>query len=333
MEKQARHNVITQESPGQHIIHLLGGTKRMKRRTASLFSLSCLLAAPLLAQTTIGGGTCNSGSLSGIYAVSITSRQVTAAGTFTGVSQATGSATFDGLSAVTINLTANTGQAVGTPLTWSGTYSVQANCAGVININAGGSATLNLAIYQVGLSPVTFDFLLSGSDANYTYSGTGNTQPAGCSASTFSGVYTFHGTGFALTGTAVSGVENGAGLLQFDGVSNATVNVTMSASGATPAALTLTGSYTISSNCLGSANLTDAGGSSYVMSFSIYNSSVANGAAYVGLARSSKFLVTGNANATYGQPAATAAAQESGNSRVMAAARPLSGSAGRGGRA
>ncbi len=204
----------------------------MKRRTASLFSMSCLLAAPLLAQPTIGGGTCNSASLSGVYAVSITARQVTASGTFTGVLQANGSANFDGLNTVTISLVANTGQAVAAPLTWSGTYSVQANCAGVINITTGGSATLNLAIYQVGLSPITFDFLLSGSDANYTYSGTGNTQPAGCSASTFSGVYTFNGTGFALTGTSVSGVENGTGVLQFDG-------------GGTCSAASLNGTYTL----------------------------------------------------------------------------------------
>ena len=108
--------------------------------------MSCLLAAPLLAQTTIGGGTCTSASLTGIYAVSITARQVTASGTFTGVFQANGAANFDGLSQVTISLVANTGQAIATPLTWSGTYSVQANCAGVININTGGSATLNVAI-------------------------------------------------------------------------------------------------------------------------------------------------------------------------------------------
>lgn len=300
----------------------------MKRHTASLLSLSCLLAAPLLAQTTIGGGSCNSGSLNGIYAVSITSRQVTASGTFTGVSQGNGSAAFDGLSAVTINMTVNTGLSVATAVTWSGTYSVQANCAGVIDISTGGSATLSMAIYNSGS-----DFLLSGSDANYDYSGTGNNQPTGCSAATFSGVYTFHGTGFALTGTAVTGIKNGAGLIQFDGVSNVTVNVTMSASGAAPGALTLTGSYSISSNCLGSANLTDASGNSYMMSISIYNSTVANGAAYVGLAQSSKFLVAGNANAAYGQPAASATAQAPGvRPGVTQVAMPLAGFAARGGR-
>ncbi|MGO9228989.1 MAG: hypothetical protein ACLQKA_07250, partial [Bryobacteraceae bacterium] len=253
----------------------------MTRSIASLFFVSCLLAAPLLAQTTIGGGTCNSASLDGVYDVSITSRQVSATGTFTGVFQSTGLATFDGLSAVTIGLTSNTGQVVGTALTWSGSYSVQANCAGVINITSGGSATLHVALYDQGNN-----FLLSGSDAaNYVYSGSGVTQPTtaapagtGCSASTFSGVYTFNGTGFALTGTAVSGAENGSGLLEFDGVSKVTVNVTMSALGAAPSALTLTGMYSISSNCLGLASLTDTSNNSYEMNFSIYNTSAANGA-------------------------------------------------------
>ena len=301
----------------------------MKRPIASLSFLFCLLAAPLLAQPTIGGGACNSGSLSGVYAVSITSRQVTASGTYTGVSQANGSANFDGLSAVTISLTANTGQAAATPLTWSGTYSVQANCAGVINIATGGSATLNLAIYDSGN-----DFLLGGSDGSSTYSGSGNAQPAACSASTFSGVYTFNGTGFALTGTAVSGVENGAGLLEFDGVSKVTVNVTMSALGAAPSALTLTGMYSISSNCLGLASLTDTSNNSYEMNFSIYNTSAANGAASLELAEVSKFLVTGNAHFIYSQPAGSAAVLGLGDSPALVmAAKPKSGSADRGGRA
>jgi hypothetical protein len=36
------------------------GTRGMTQRTASLLSIACLLATPLLAQTTIGGGACNS---------------------------------------------------------------------------------------------------------------------------------------------------------------------------------------------------------------------------------------------------------------------------------
>jgi hypothetical protein len=270
-----------------------------------LVMVACLAAIPLCAQTpTIGGGTCNSGSLNGIYSVSITGRQVTAATSgpalFNSVFEANGSATFDGLSKVSIALTAGTNQASGTSLTWSGTYSVQANCAGVMTIATGGSATLNLSIYNSGA-----DFLVSGGDGTYTYSGSGLTQPAGCAISTFSGVYTLTGTGFALNGTAVSGAENETGLLQFDGQGHVTANITTSAIGAPSTALTLTGTYTASSNCLASATLTDSSSNSYAMTFSIYNTHVTSTAYYVTL-QSARFLMSGSGHALYGQPAATA---------------------------
>jgi hypothetical protein len=281
--------------------------------------------------------------LNGAYAFTITGRQVstaetsaiarshiTTAGTLTNVFQANGSATFNGLSTVTITLSAGTNQTVSSPLTWSGTYSVQSNCAGVINITTGGSATLNLAIFQATQNPATFNFLVSGSDATYSYSGNGNTQPVLCSAGTFSGVYTFSATGFALTAGAVSGAENGTGLLQFDGVSQVIANISMATLGAAPSALTLTGSYSISSSCMGSATLTDASANSYTMSFSIYNATVANAASYVGFAQSSKFLVGGNVHATYGQPVPTAVVQRPDATPALAA---KAISANRGGRA
>ncbi len=277
----------------------------MKRPCSMLFTLCCLLAAPLLAQQTqIGGGTCNSSTLSGTYAVSIAGRQITSAGNFTNVLQSNGSANFDGLSKVTINLTANTLQSVATPLMWSGNYTVQANCAGVVTITSGNSATLNLVIYAQGV-----DFLVTGNDAIYNYSGSGNSQTSGCSAGTLSGVYTFSGTGYSLSGAAVNGALAGTGLLQFDGVSNLTVNMNTSEIGSTPTAATLTGSYSISSNCLGSATLADSTktGSTYVMSFSITNSAVANGAFDATWAQGGKLLISGSGNAVYGQPTPTAA--------------------------
>jgi len=293
------------------VVHFSERTTRMKRLAASMVYISCLLATPLLAQTTtIGGGACNSGSLNGTYSLSITGRQVT--GTYSNVFQANGSATFDGLSKVAINLTADTNQAVTTSLTWSGTYSVQANCAGLMNIAMGESATLNLSIYDGGV-----DFLVSGSDASYTYSGSGITQPTGCAVSTFSGVYTLTGTGFALNAGAISGAEDGTGLLQFDGQGNVTVNITMSSLGAASNALTLTGSYTVSSSCLGSATLTDASANAYVMSFSIYNANAGTTAFYAMLAQSSKFLIAGSGHAIFGQPTADAAHRGSGDTSQM----------------
>ncbi|MGO9097453.1 MAG: hypothetical protein ACLQGV_19810 [Bryobacteraceae bacterium] len=304
----------------------------MKQRTTFLLFLSCLPAAPVLAQA-IGGGTCSSANLSGVYAVSVTSRQVTASGTFTGVLQSNGTATFDGQSAASFKLVANTGLGVATPLTWSGTYSVQANCAGVINITSGGNATWNVALYKTGTAQTAYPFLLSGSDANYTYSGSGTLQPAtACSASTFSGVYTFTGTGFSLMGSAVSGVENGAGLLQFDGVSAVTANFTMWTGGAAPSTLVLTGSYSVSAFCMGSATLTDASNNSYAMSFSVYNDTVANAASYAGLELAGKFLITGSLHTAYGQPSTAEMQLPSGRPVLSVVAKPLGGSAHQGGR-
>jgi hypothetical protein len=273
--------------------------------------LLCLPLAPALAQTPVigaeGGGVCSSASVKGTYAVSLSGRQISSTGTFTNVFQATGTATFDGLSAVTFALTSNTLQAVATPLPMSGTYTVQANCVGSIAINSGGSATLNLAIYNSGAA-----FAITGKDATYSYSGSGNTTPSACSLAMLSGVYAFTSTGFGISSSAVSGGENISGLLQFDGQGHMTVNATIAfASGGS---LTLTGTYSMSSSCAGSATLTDASGNSYAMSMSVdTGNSAADTDFYVTLAQSSKFVVIGAAHAAYGQP--TASLQPSGIGR------------------
>jgi hypothetical protein len=280
----------------------------MKRPRSLLFPLACLLAlcplaAPLLAQPEIGGNTCASSTISGAYAFTLTGRQVTAAGNLSSVLQANGAATFDGLNKVTITMTADTLQSVATPMTWSGTYTMQSNCVGTVTITSASSPVLNLVSYDQGV-----DFLVTGNDAIYNYTGRGSTQPSSCSAATLSGVYTLTGTGYSVSGTAVNASEDGTGLLQFDGVGSVTANFNTFLVGKAPTALTLTGSYSISSNCLGSANLTDSTKTNnYVMSISISNSSAANGAYYAALAQNGKLLINGSGNAAYGQPTTAAA--------------------------
>ena len=271
--------------------------------TALAFLVTALMATPMLAQTQIGGGVCNSSTLTGTYALSMSGRQVSSAGAFTSVLQADGSATFDGLSTVTIAVTENTNQAVGASLNWSGTYSVQSNCAAVVTITSGGSATLNVMLYNQGK-----DFLMAGNDATYSYTGNAitqsATQPTGCSVATFTGSYTFNGTGFGLTTNAVSGASDGAGLLQFDGLGNVTANITTSSVGAANSPLALTGTYTMGSNCIGSATLSDTSSHSYVMSFSIYSLAATNTNFYASLARSGNLLLTGGGHTVSTQPAA-----------------------------
>jgi hypothetical protein len=286
----------------------------MKRPHAAVLSLlSCLVAAPLLAQTTtIGGGNCTSGSLNGAYAVMITGRAVTGSATpalLTNIFEAIGSATFDGLSQVTFTLTQNNTQASGTALNWAGNYSVQTNCVGTVTITSGGNATFNVVLYAQGA-----DFLMTGNDATYAYSASGNDQPTGCSNSLLAGVYTITGQGYygIAKGTA-GGAGNITGLLQFDGQGNVTVNITLSAnglkSGQTQIAtgLAFTGTYSMSSTCLGSATVSNSSIGTALLSFSVYGATKTYSSnLYVTFASNPvASLFSGTANAIYGQPTTT----------------------------
>jgi uncharacterized protein (TIGR03437 family) len=250
-----------------------------------------------MAQTQIGGGTCSSSTLNGTYAVAITGRQVNSSGSFVNVVQANGSATFDGLSAITIVLAENTNQALAAPLNWSGTYSVQANCAAVANITTGGSATLNIMIYDQG-----HDFLLTGSDAAYSYAGSGVPQSSSCSVATLDGPYTLNASGFQTSGNTVGGTLNATGLVQFDGQGNITASTTAASAGPSTTTNNLTGTYTVNSDCLGTAMLTDSSSTSYAMSFSIYGVASSNTSFYATLG-SSQMLLAGDGHIPSGQAA------------------------------
>src|ERR1700683_1409711 len=97
---------------------------------AVIAGLSFLMAAPLMAQIQIGGGTCSSASLNGTYSLTLSGRDVNSSVTFAKVLEGVGTATFDGQSKVTFNLTSNTNQSSGISQTWTGTYTLQANCVG-----------------------------------------------------------------------------------------------------------------------------------------------------------------------------------------------------------
>jgi hypothetical protein len=123
-------------------------------------ALSCFcLAAPLMAQTQIGGGTCSSASLKGIYSVALTGRDVSSTLTFSNVLQGIGTVTFDGQSNVAFSLTNNTNQSSGKAQTWSGTYTLQANCSGTLTLTIGDTASFSLESYNGGK-----DYLITGLD-------------------------------------------------------------------------------------------------------------------------------------------------------------------------
>ena len=271
----------------------------MKRRYSTLLlTLVCLPAMPVLAQTTIGGGTCTSSTLNGTYEFLLNGRQVTATGAVSRVFQGVGTAAFDGLSKVTLTMTTNTvgpSQSFGTPMVYSGAYSLQSNCVGSISINSGDTGAFTVTAYSGGQA-----FAVIGSDATYAYNGSGNLQPATCPA-TLSGVHEFNATGSALSGASVTSILDVAGALQFDGQGNVTANWTQVSNLAT-SAIAATGTYSVGSACLASATLTDAANSKYAVTLSFNSTAPA-----FALAMSSpQSLFDGSGAAA--QAAATAAA-------------------------
>jgi uncharacterized protein (TIGR03437 family) len=244
----------------------------MKVRSLTVPSvLFCLSAVPVLAQTTIGGGSCTSSTLTGMYQLTLNGRQLTAAGSISKLLQGVGTANFDGLSTVTLTVTANIAngsQSFGTPLVYSGTYSLQSNCVGSISITSGDTATFTLETYAQGNT-----FAVIGSDATYAYNGSGNSLPASC-PTTLSGVHEFNATGNTLSGGSATGVLDVAGVLQFDGQGNVTANW-VQISNLASTNITATGTYTLSSTCQASATLTDASSNKYAVSLSIYSASPA----------------------------------------------------------
>ncbi|HUB83423.1 MAG TPA: hypothetical protein VMB03_31700 [Bryobacteraceae bacterium] len=233
---------------------------------------------PLLSafgQPAIGGGTCNSATLSGAYEVLLSGRQLTSAGAVTQIFQGVGTANFNGLSKVTVSLTANTvttTQNFGTPITWNGTYSLQANCIGAMTITIGGTATFSLEAYtQPGSATVASGFAVIGSDSSYAYNGTGTMQPATC-PSTISGAHEFNATGSGLTGAVANSTLDVAGMLQFDGMGNVTGTWTQ-VSNLTSTTVSAGGTYTVGEGCLASAVMTDTSNNKYTFSFSFSSAS------------------------------------------------------------
>jgi uncharacterized protein (TIGR03437 family) len=245
----------------------------MKVRCGTLaWMFACLSGLPALAQTTIGGGSCTSSSLTGTYEVLLNGRQVTSAGSVSKLVQLIGTAAFDGLSKITLTTTSNSvngSQSFGAPLVYSGSYSLQSNCLGSISISAGDTASFTLEAYNQGKA-----FALIGSDATYAYNGSGNVQPATCPA-TLSGIHEFNATGNTLSGGSVTGVLDVAGVLQFDGQGNVTANWVQASNLVTANLVTTnvvaSGTYTVSSTCLATATFTDASSNKYAASISIYS--------------------------------------------------------------
>jgi uncharacterized protein (TIGR03437 family) len=242
------------------------------------------------AQTQIGGSTCTNASLNGVYGITSSGRLVTPSGTIAKIYQGAGTATFDGQSKVTFALSINTGSGSTQQQTYSGTYNIAANCSGTLTANVSLGVT---ALYSVGVWNQGKIFLMSGSDGTYTLIANGTIQTISpCQVSSLSGSYPYQVNGESFSGTAVTGVLVSTGAFQFDGQGNLTGTSSQVVSGALTA-VTLTGTYTVSSNCTGSATYTDSTGKSYTLALTV------NGPEFVMAGLSSQTIYSGAGHAAF----------------------------------
>jgi uncharacterized protein (TIGR03437 family) len=215
---------------------------------------------------------CSASTLNGTYELALNGRQAPM-GIPSKILLATGAATFDGQNKVTFTLTSNAvngSQAFGMQVVYSGTYSLQSNCQGALNITSGDTATFTVVAFSIDANTQQARaFTVVGTDANYAYNGNGNVQPSACAVSTLSGTWPFSGTGNSLSGASVTGLVDIAGVMQFDGQGNVTASWSQASNVATTN-VSATGTYTVTSSCLGTVTLTDNASVKYAASVSTF---------------------------------------------------------------
>lgn len=215
---------------------------------------------------------CNTATLNGTYYMTLNGRLAPAGG-ITRIVASDGAATFDGQGRVTFNLTSNSvngSQVFGAPLTYSGTYSLQSSCQGSINITTGNTATFAVVAYNFDTTSLQAkSFSMVGTDSNYAYTGSGTIQPAACAVATLSGTWPFSGTGNSLSGSNVTGLDDLAGVLQFDGQGNVKASFTQ-VSNSAATSYSASGTYSITEACLGSLSLTDNQNNTYTGALSVF---------------------------------------------------------------
>jgi uncharacterized protein (TIGR03437 family) len=246
------------------------------------------------------GPACTASTLNGTYELALSGR-LAPGGVTTRILASDGAAAFDGLGKVTFTLTSNAvngSQVFGTPLVYSGTYTLQSNCQGSI-ISSGDTATFALVAYSIdATTQQARTFTLVGTDAAYAYNGGGTVQPAACALSTLSGEWPFSANGNSLSGSTNTGIVDLAGVLQFDGQGNVTASWTQASNTAT-SNVSATGTYTVTAACLGSLTLTDTANLTYGGSVSVFGAAANN---FELVAANPQLIFTGAGRAAFVNP-------------------------------
>jgi len=206
----------------------------------------------------IDGGTCSTSTLSGTYFYLLSGSVVSGSGV---VAYAEfGKVIGDGNGGVSGQSYASLG---GQQTTYSltGTYIVQSNCAGsmTLTISPQVAETLSLQIVNNGQAVILATSSTSAVVVGTAYRETASTIPVQCGNGSFSGGY-----GYVLSGVAPVGsgaLYSDAGQFVADGTGNAT-GMSVENRGGSVSQNSFTGTYSVASDCSGTAQVTNQNGTS-----------------------------------------------------------------------
>ena len=162
-----------------------------------------------------------------------------------------GKLTADGIGTVSGSSTAVTNGAVAA-LTFTGTYAIQANCSGTATLNFSNQTTdtLTLQLYTGGQFS-----LLSVTSGGGELTGRFYRSGGSCSNASFNGAFASLSNGSVLSGTTSNRFSNTNQIVS-DGNGNMTLSGVTVLDGATGVPYTGTGTYTLGSDCTGTAKVT-----------------------------------------------------------------------------
>lgn len=206
---------------------------------------------------------CAASLLSGVYSFNAPAFTL-ASGSVAGVANISGLLTFDGNNAVTA--TWSTAGVATTTSTSSGQYTVAPGCTGKATLMDQGGATWTL-LYTITATNGS-NFLITGASSTLLFSGAGRAQadPTSCSTATLTGAYSLVLTGRNVNSSiALSAVYQSVGSATFDGNGNVTFSLTANTNLQQGVAQALSGTYTLSSNCTGTLNITVGDSATYTL--------------------------------------------------------------------
>ena len=245
--------VIQQTGPSTWVMHLNDAAHYTVSSNEANNILIQLRLSSSVPPPQIGGGNCSTSTVIGTYfyllSGSIASGGVVAPYAELGKLIADGSGRVSGQSYASVN-----GQQATFSL--SGTYAVQANCAGSITltVNSQTTATLTFQVVNGGQAMVVAISTSSAVVVGSAYRQTAGSAPAQCATGSLSGGY-----GYLLSGVASNSLYSDAGQFVADGNGNGSV-ASVANFGGNVSQVTGTGTYTVASDCSGTARVSNQNG-------------------------------------------------------------------------